>query len=87
MTFKVGQRVRCVKSISVSSGGPVKGAIYTITAIRPNSTFENSQWIGFVLPTYEAGDISRGERANWGSNCFEPVKSRVKINTRRGKSV
>jgi hypothetical protein len=67
MKFKVGDKVICTQSISMSEGGPCSGEVYTITSVCKDH-------IGFALPglnpiKYPPEDIN-GTQANWGTMCF-----------------
>jgi Domain of unknown function (DUF5664) len=68
--FKVGDKVKCVKSISPGEGGPKTGEIFTVTAVE-------GPFIGFVLSRLDdsySAFIKRGVSTNWHSLSFELVK-------------
>lgn len=69
--FKIGDKVRCVSSISPNDNGPIKNEIYTITSVNDN-------YIGFPLkdlPIYYDTDVKSGKCPNWGVHCFQLVES------------
>jgi hypothetical protein len=73
--FKVGDKVRCIKSISLHAGGPQKGAVFTVTAVDPRLT----NYIGFPCPSYNSGTSDSKQKKeglvpNWSIDCFELVK-------------
>lgn len=68
--FKVGDKVLCIKSISVNAGGPQKGEAFTLTSVGMND-------IGFPLSRlaeYYRQDTITGGNPNWGKSCFKIIK-------------
>lgn len=68
--IKVGSVVRCIESISVYHGGPIKDTLYLVTS-------SSRGIIGFPLPNLNEDyhpDVISGIRPNWGNICFEVVE-------------
>lgn len=70
--FKVGDKVKCISSISANSGGPKVGQEFIITSIEDRDS--KNYYIGFKLNSYKAKpDIQSGKVPNWGSSCFKLI--------------
>lgn len=66
--FKIGDKVRCIDSISEKIGGPQKGQEFIVTAVDN----AGCSYIGFKIDTYTKNPkIQSGKYANWGASCFE----------------
>lgn len=69
MKFKVGDRVKCIESISTYHNGPEAGEIFIVTSV-------NGSYIGFPLErlrshkVYQLSTIN-GTTPNWGVGNFE----------------
>lgn len=62
--FKVGDRVKCIGSISLNVNGPEKGKHYRVVSVGLDS-------IGIYLPNCKYDyNTKMGIHANWGSSCF-----------------
>lgn len=73
--FKVGDKVRCIKSFTTVKNAPKTGEIFTVTSV-------SGYYIGFPLlkltdPIYTES-IKKGDTPNWGLDNFELVKENMK---------
>lgn len=75
--MKIGDKVRCIKSISAEHGGPRKGEVFKITSIS-----RDGRTIGFELlrlkSIYTFGTII-GTSPNWGADHFQVIKNTWKV--------
>ena len=71
MKFQVGDKIKCIESITDHEGGPKKGEEFIITSYN-----DSNNGIGIKLPRlskmYSEG-IKNGTVPNWGVSCFELV--------------
>lgn len=74
MSFKVGDMVLCIESITPEVNGPQAGTIYRVISIDHDS-------IGIFLPkcTYDE-ETKLGRRPNWGSNAFKLISEGQPLN-------
>lgn len=78
--FKIGDKVKCITSISERDGGPRVGEVYKVVSANENH-------IGVYCPRIMSGhsysiDIKHGFRPNWGNQCFiliekPPIKNDI----------
>lgn len=69
MKFQVGDKVKCIESISEWDGGPKKGEEFTIISFK-----DSSNGVGISLPRLGKAyseKVRNGTDPNWGSSCFQ----------------
>lgn len=70
--FKIGDKVRCISSISSKDNGPIKGEEFIVTVV-------DHSHIGFPLERLKhecySNNTRKGLNANWGSKSFELVNN------------
>lgn len=73
--FKVGDKVRCIESISLGYGGPRKGDVYEVISVWDG-------YIGIYLQHLDSfkyePDVISGKKSNWGFSKFELVTETTK---------
>ena len=78
MKFKIGDKIQCMRDISVVDGGPKYGEVFEVTSI---SNYD----VGFKLPrlnsTYPQG-VREGTETNWGVMNFDKVKDSFVLSQR-----
>lgn len=80
MTFRVGQKVVCVDATpSLGWGGanrPVKGRVYTVRAVRPNSDDDGKTLAILLREVVNPVSHRHGDEYGFRAHRFRPVVSR-----------
>ncbi len=69
--FKIGDKIRCIKSISEDEGGPSIGETFIVTSV------DEDNYVGFPLQRLHrnySDKIKDGSETNWGGSCFKLVR-------------